>query len=104
MNERTFQAAVKYGGIVLALCLILNVWVVMRHVEIYRDAGRADAQFQQLATQQQLVQVVLQEFAARASSDAEIASIFKKAQAMNSAPGAVSPLSNQPLQPTVPTR
>ena len=101
MNERTFQAAVKYGGIVLALCLILNVWVVMRHVEIYRDAGRADAQFQQLATQQQLLQAVLQDFAARASSDAEIANIFKKAQTMNSAP---SPLSNQPLQPTVPTR
>jgi hypothetical protein len=104
MNERTFQAAVKYGGIALAICIILNIWVVMRHVEIYRAKSRADIQFQQLATQQQVFQGLLQEFAARASSDAEIASIFKKAQTMNSAPGAASTLSNQPLQPTVPTR
>jgi hypothetical protein len=104
MNERTFQAAVRYGGIALAICIILNIWVVMRHVEIYRDASRADIQFQQLATQQQVVQGLLQEFATRASTDAEIAGIFKKAQGMGSTPGATSPLSNQPMAPTAPSR
>lgn len=104
MNERTFQAAVRYGGIALAICIILNIWVVMRHVEIYRDASRADIQFQQLATQQQVVQGLLQEFAARASTDAEIAGIFKKAQGTGSTPGATSSLSNQPMAPTAPSR
>ena len=100
MNERTFQAVVKYGSIVLAICLILNLWVVMRYVEVYRDWSRAAIQFQQLATQQQIFQGLLQEFAARASSDAQIAEIFKQAQAMGSATtGAAPAQSNAPTEP-----
>ena len=103
MNEKTFQAAVRYGSIVLAICVILNIWVVMRHVEVYRDATRADTQFQQLVAQQQALQGALQEFASRMSSDAEIAAIFKRAQAMSGPTGAVSTLSNQPMPPTAAT-
>lgn len=100
MNEKTFQAVVKYGSVVLAICLILNVWVVMRHVEVYRDAARTDTQFQQLAAQQQIFQGLLQDFAARASSDAQIAEIFKQAQAMASAPtGAAPAQSSEPTEP-----
>ena len=100
MNEKTFQAVVKYGSIVLAICLILNIWVMMRHVEVYRDATRADAQFQQLAAQQQVFQSLLQDFAARASTDAQIAEIFKQAQAVGSAPTGAAP--TRPNQPTEP--
>ncbi|HUJ10987.1 MAG TPA: hypothetical protein VL171_13265 [Verrucomicrobiae bacterium] len=99
MNEKTFQALVRYGSILIAVCLILNVWVVMRHVEIYRDAAKVDLRLQQVMAQQQIVQTVLQEFAVRASSDSEIASIFKKAQAMSSATGTVSDARNQSLPP-----
>ncbi len=100
MNERIFQAVVKYGSVVVAICLILNMWVVMRYVEVYRDAARADAQFQQLAAQQQVIQGVLAEFAARASSDAQIAEIFKQAQVMGSATtGAAPAQSSQPMEP-----
>ena len=100
MNEKTFQTVVKYGSVVLAIGLILNVWVVMRHVEVYHDATRADAQFQQLATQQQIFQSLLQEFAARASTDPQIAEIFRQAQAMGSATtGAAPAQSNQPTEP-----
>jgi len=104
MNEKMFQVAVKYGGIALAVCVVLNIWVVMRHVEIYRDATRADAQFQQLLIQQQALQGVLQEFAARASSDTEIAAIFRRAQAMSGAPFAASTQSNQPMPTTAVAR
>jgi len=94
MNENTFQTVIKYGSVVLAVCLILNIWVVMRHVEVYRDASRADAQFQQI------FQSLLQDFAARASSDPQIAEIFKQAQAMGSAPTAAAPApANQPTEP-----
>ena len=100
MNEKTFQAVVRFGSVVLAICLILNIWVVMRHVEVYRDATRADAQFQQLAARQQLYQGLVQEFLARASSDAQIAEIFKQAQAMGSPPTSAPPTpSNQPTEP-----
>ena len=101
MSEKTFQALVRYGSIAIAICLILNVWVVMRHVEVYRDAGKAEAQLQQMMVRQQALQNVLQEFNTRASTDPEIAGIFKKAIAMGAAPtGAVSAVANQPLPPT----
>ena len=100
MNEKTFQAVVKYGSVVLAIGLILNVWVVMRHVEVYRDAARTAVQFQQLATQQQIFQGLLQEFATRASADTQIAEIFKQAQAMGSATTGAAP--TQPNTPTEP--
>jgi uncharacterized membrane protein YeiB len=103
MNEKTFQALIRYGSIVLAACLILNVWAIMRHVEVYRDASKAEVRVQQLVAQQQVLQTVLQEFAARASTDADIAAIFKKAQALNGSTGTVSAIANQPLPPTAPT-
>jgi len=103
MNEKTFQALIRYGSILVGVCLILNVWVVMRHVEVYREASKADVRVQQLVAQQQLLQSLLQDFATRASTDADIAGIFKKAQALNGSTGAVSAISNQPLPPTAPT-
>ena len=100
MNEKTFQALVRYGSIVIAACVILNVYLVMRHVEIYREAVKMDAGFQQLVLKQQALQNVLQEFAARASTDPEIAAVFKKAQAMSGPTGSASAITNQPLPPT----
>ena len=80
MNEKTFQAVVRYGPIALGLCLLLNVWAVLRYREIYRDAVQAEVQLQQVAAGEQIAQGVLQEFAARANSDPHIAEIFRQAQ------------------------
>jgi hypothetical protein len=100
MNEKTFQAVIKYGSVVLAICLILNIWVMMRHVEVYRDATRLVAQFQQLLNQQQVFQGLLQEFAVRASNDPQIAEIFKQAQSMGGgATGAPPVQSSQRMEP-----
>jgi hypothetical protein len=82
MTEKTFQTVVRYGSIVLAIGVILNIWVLIWHAEVYRDAARADAQVQQLALREQALQGVAQEFAARANSDPQIAAIFKRVQAM----------------------
>jgi hypothetical protein len=82
MSEKTFQMVVKYGPIVLGLCLLLNVWSVMRYREVYRDSIKSEVQVQQLAVGEQVAQAVLQEFAARANSDPHIAEIFKQAQAL----------------------
>ena len=84
VNEKNFQMVVKFGPIVLGLCLLLNIWGVMRYREIYRDAVNAEVQLQQAEIKQQLAQAVLQDFAAHANSDAHIAEIFKQAQAQPS--------------------
>jgi hypothetical protein len=81
LSEKNFQAVAKYGPIVLGLCLLLNIWSVMRYREVYRDSIKSEILLQQLATGEQLAQAVLQEFAARANSDPHIAEIFKQAQA-----------------------
>ena len=89
MTEKTFQLLVRYGSIALGICLILNIWVVMRNVEVYRDATRAETQTEQMALRGQILQGVVQEFAARANSDPHIAEIFRRAQgagAPNAAP------------------
>ena len=95
MTEKHFQAAVQYGSIVLGISVIFNIYVVMRHVEVYRAATRADAQVQQMVLRDQAIQGLLQDFAARANTDAQIAQIFKQAQAVNSsataAPNTVRP-------------
>ena len=82
MTEKTFQAVVRYGSMVLIISAILNVWVVMRHVEVYRNAARAEVQVQQLALREQALQAVAQEFAVRANNDPQLAAIFKRVQAM----------------------
>jgi hypothetical protein len=84
VTENNFQAAVKYGSVALGISVILNIWVVMRNVEVYRDAARAEAQFQRLVSQEQILQGVLQDFAARSQSDPQIAEIFRRAQAVGS--------------------
>jgi hypothetical protein len=86
MNEKTFQAVVRFGPIVLGLCLLLNVWAVLRYREVYRDAINMEVQVQQAVGGGQIGQSVLQEFAAHANSDPHIAEIFRQAQA----PGAAS--------------
>jgi len=97
MTEKTFQAVVRYGGIALTICAILNIWVVMRHVEIYRVAMRADTQAQQLALREQAEQGVAQEFAARANNDPQIAAIFKRVQAAAAASASPAGVNHQPI-------
>jgi hypothetical protein len=82
MTEKTFQAVVTYGSTALVISAILNIWVVMRHVEVYRNAARAEAAVQQLVLREQALQSVAQEFAVRANNDPQIAGIFKRVQAM----------------------
>ena len=96
MIERNFQTAVQYGSIVLGISLVFNIYVVMRYVEVYRDAVRADAQYQQLVIRQQALQGLLQDFAVRANNDPQLAQIFRQAQSANSAAAAAARNPKQP--------
>ena len=81
MTEKNFQTTVQYGSIVLAISVVFNIWVVMRYREVYRDALRAEVQVQQMALREQLREGLVQDFAARANGDPQIAQIFRQAQA-----------------------
>jgi hypothetical protein len=76
LSEQNFQTAVRIGGVALAVCAVANVYLVMRHVELYRDAVRRDQQAQQLIPQQQAMEGALRDFASRASADPQIAEIL----------------------------
>jgi len=95
VTEKTFQKSVQYGGIALGVCVVLNIWVVMRHVEVYRDATRSEAAVQRMMLQDQILQGVVQDFSTRASGDAHITEILKKAQALATS-GAIPPNQNHP--------
>jgi hypothetical protein len=99
MTDKTFQAVVRYGSTVLVISAILNIWVVMRYVEVYRNAARADAELQQLALREQALQSVAQEFAARANNDPQIAGIFKRVQAMAASSAVGAPPADPNRQP-----
>ena len=96
MTERSFQTVVQYGSIVLGISLVFNIYVVMRHVEVYRDAVRADTQYQQMVIREQALQGLLQDFAVRANNDPQIAQLFRQAQAANSTAAAAPRNPRQP--------
>ena len=96
MTERNFQTAVQYGSIVLGISVVFNIYVVMRYVEVYRDAVRADAQYQQMVMREQALQGLLQDFAVRANNDPQLAQIFRKAQTPNPAAATVPRNPKQP--------
>jgi flagellar biosynthesis protein FliP len=99
VTEKNFQAAVQYGSIVLGISVIFNIYVVMHYVEVYRDATRSDLQVQQMAVREQAIQGVLQDFAARSTTDPQIAQIFKQAQAQAQAAATAAAATRNPVQP-----
>lgn len=96
MTEKNFQTVVQYGSIVLGISVVFNIYVVMHHVEVYRDASRAEAQMQQMMLREQAIQGLLQDFAARANTEPQIAQIFRQAQATNMAAAAAARGLTQP--------
>jgi hypothetical protein len=89
VTEKTFQSAIQYGSIALAVSAVFNVYFVMHNWEVYRDASRSELLAERMVMQEQILQGVAQDFSARANSDPNIAAIFKKAQALQM-PGATA--------------
>ena len=65
-------------------------------LELYRDALRSDARYQQTVMREQALQGLLQDFAVRANNDPQLAQIFRKAQTANPAAPAAPRNPNQP--------
>jgi hypothetical protein len=80
ITEANFQVIVRYGGIALAISCIASIYLVMRHIEVYRDAARATAQYQQAVIRQQALQGVLQDFLVRAKTDPKVLEILERNQ------------------------
>jgi hypothetical protein len=91
LTNENFQIALKVGGLLLAVSTVANVYLLLRHREVYRDESRAELKVQQLGMQQQVLEAILREFAARASTDTEIAAIFRRYQNTNTVTTGVKP-------------
>ncbi|HVM59456.1 MAG TPA: hypothetical protein VMV72_01190 [Verrucomicrobiae bacterium] len=102
MTEKNFQVAVQYGSIVLTISVIFNIYMVMRYVEVYRDATRADVQLQQMVLREQAIQGLVQDFAVRANTDPQIAQIFRQAQAQAQAANAANATATAPRKAAQP--
>jgi hypothetical protein len=85
LTENNFQAAVKLGGIALALSVVFNIYLVMRNREVYRDQVQGDLRFQQMMLQEQAMEGVAREFIALAAKDAKIAEILQRHQIIGGA-------------------
>ncbi len=90
ISEKNFQLVVKFGPFVLGVCLLLNIWLVLRYREVYRDSIKAELQLQQGVMAEKALEGVVQDFSARANSDPHIAEILREAQSMNAANGAAA--------------
>jgi hypothetical protein len=87
LNDATFQSVVKLGGFILAVSAVANIYLLLRHREVYRDASRVEVAAQQqgvvLTFQLQTLEAIIREFGNRASNDVGIAAIFQHYQATN---------------------
>lgn len=97
-TEKKFQTIVPYGGILLAICVIGNLYLVLRFREVYRDRVAAERQVQKLALEQQVYENVLRGFIQRAANDPKVAEILQRHQAVSGArPATAAP--GQELKP-----
>jgi len=80
ITEKKFQTMVQCGGIALAICVVANLYLVLRYRELYRDRVRTDERFQQLMVQRQAFEGVLREFIPRVSRDLKVAEILQRYQ------------------------
>ena len=87
--------AVKVGAVLLAVSTVANVYLLLRHREVYRDQSRVEVAVQQqsgvMLLQQQALEGVLREFAIRAQTDPDIAAIFRRYQSTNTVTTGVKP-------------
>jgi TRAP-type C4-dicarboxylate transport system permease large subunit len=97
ITERNFQAIVQLGGIALAICIIANLYFVMRFREVYRDRMRAELEFQQAMQQVQktmpqlqVFENVIRGFIPRAATDPKVAEILQRYQVIVAAPATVT--------------
>ena len=97
ISEKDFQAIVQFGGIALAICIIANLYFVMRYREVYRDRMRAEQEFQQTMQQVQktmpqlqVLENVIRGFVPRAATDPKVAEILQRYQVIVAAPAAVT--------------
>lgn len=97
ITEKNFQTIVQFGGIALAVCLIGNLYFVLKYREAYRDKVQAELQLQQMVQQAQgavpqlqVFENVVRGFIPRATSDPKVAEILQRYQVIGGAPPVVT--------------
>jgi hypothetical protein len=95
LTDENFQLAVKVGGLLLFVSTVGNLYLLLRHREIYRDAARVELMVQQqgtvIAMRQQLIDGLLREFGSRAKTDPGVAEIFNRYRVSTNTSAAAKP-------------
>jgi hypothetical protein len=98
ITESVFQKVVLVGAWLLVISTVGNVYLLLRHRELYRDASRAEVMVQQklagLTLQQLALDGVIRDFAAHRATDAGLAEIFQRLEdrrPTNAAPTGAQP-------------
>lgn len=103
MTEKTYQTTSRFGSILVLICVVACGYLVMRHWELYRHLGDAEKQLggvQQVASQQQVYQMLLREFAMRMGKDQKIAEILQRnLGGATQTPPPATPSTNPPTTP-----
>ena len=85
LTNENYQLAVKVGTVLLLVSTGANLYLLLRHREVSRDAARVEAVVQQegavINLKQQLIESLLREFANRAQNDPGITEIFNRYRA-----------------------
>ncbi|MDW8344994.1 MAG: hypothetical protein RMM51_10955 [Verrucomicrobiae bacterium] len=79
-TPRWTEPVLRYAPIGLLICILLNIYFVMRHFELARTHSRVEERFQNADAQRRAYEGVLREFLARSSNDAVIQQIFLRHQ------------------------
>ncbi len=71
---------IRYGSFLVFASALLNIWLVMRHGELFRKANEVEQVAQRYLLQQRAVESVLRDFSTRAANDPTIMQILRRAQ------------------------
>lgn len=90
MNKDKFiNLALRYGGIVVLLAALIDVYSVMRYRELFSKSLKSREAASQAEMDTRKLQALLQEFAQRAASDTTIMQILQRAQQRTAASATV---------------
>ena len=92
MTDKTFQMIVRVGAILVAISVLGNAWLVLRHWELSKRLAASTPEMQQrvqeLGMRQQTMQGLLQEVLARTQNNPQVVQILQRHGLISVAPSA----------------
>ena len=88
MTDKTFQMITRVGAILVAITVLGNAWLVLRHWELNKRSAANTQRAQELSVRQQRMQGLLQEVLARTQNNPQVVQILQRYNLVSGAPSA----------------